>query len=753
MKKLHVEHRDVLKRLRALIVEPLDYQERLNRLVKQIAEDMAFHVCSIYVLSPDGLLELYATEGLNKDAVHKCKLKIGQGLVGNVAAFARSLNTSDGQSHSSFFYLPETGEEMFHGFLGVPILRVGRLHGVLVVQDKDERIYNDDEVEIIETIAMVLAEMIAVHEREVDKSIEQKSLHSVSIDGSPYNGGIGFGNVLLHNPRVFVRNLLNEDPEKEVSRLGQAIGNLRISIDRMLLRGDMLREGEHRDVLESYRMFANDQGWLKKIEEAIRNGLTAEAAVEKVNNDYKVRIMRFNDLHNKERIYDFEDLANRLLRHLIRDDNHSSNSPVPSNAIIFARSMGVAELLDYPNSQIKGLVLEEGTITSHVVIVARAMGIPVVGQVKSAVALAENGDSVIVDGDEGRVYLRPLNAHQHDYVEKVHLQVQLREQLQQLRDVVPITKDGKRITLLINAGLLLDMPHLIESGAEGVGLFRTELQFMLASNLPRVNEQEVFYRSVIRQAKGKKVTFRTLDIGDDKVVPYFHLRKESNPALGWRAIRLTLDRSVLLRTQFRALLRASSGNELRIIIPMVTEVSELRSVREFLRREINNLSKFGYELPVKLQFGAMIEVPVLLWQLDELMTEVDFVSVGSNDLFQFSMAVDRNNPRISERFDFLGRPFLRILRDIVQAGVRNNTHVNLCGEMAGKPICAMALIGIGFRSISMSPASINLVKAMLLNLDVCKLEKLLENELNDQYHSTNMRDILSRFAMNENIPL
>ena len=425
----------------------------------------------------------------------------------------------------------------------------------------------------------------------------------------------------------------------------------------------------------------------------------------------------------------------------------------PQDAIILARAMGAAELLDYPRQNLRGLVLEEGAVTSHVVIVARAMGIPVVGQAVGIVALAENGDALIIDGDEGAAHLRPPADLQKAYEEKVRLRARRQEQFRALRDVEPVTRDGKLINLQMNAGLLVDLPQLFESGATGIGLFRTELQFMIASNMPKADEQEEFYRNVLKQAAGRPVTFRTLDIGGDKVLSYFRAHEEENPALGWRAIRLALDRPGLLRTQLRALLRASSGAELKMMIPMVTEVSEIRAVRELFQKEVQHLSKFGYQLPRKLQFGAMLEVPALLWQLDELMDEVDFVSVGSNDLFQFSMAVDRGNARVADRFDVLGRPFLRILRDIVRAAERNETPLTLCGEMAGKPLSAMALLGIGFRSVSMSPTAIGPIKAMLLGLDVGQLSEVLNAALDERKPGAPIREILAQFAEAHNIPL
>jgi phosphotransferase system enzyme I (PtsP) len=747
--------RILLRRLRELTAEPLEPQDRLDRIVTQIARNMVAEVCSVYVLRADGVLELYATEGLNKESVHHAQLKMGEGLVGTIAASAQPLNLSDAQSHPAFAYLPETGEELFQSFLGVPILRAGRSLGVLVVQNRSQRHYSDDEVEALETVSMVLAEMVASGDlKKLTQPGQELDLtRPVTINGESYADGIGLGYVVLHDPRVVVTNLLNDDVDLELNRLSEALGSLRIHIDDMLSRREVSMEGEHRAVLEAYRMFAHDRGWVRKLEEAIRNGLTAEAAVERVQSETRARMMRLTDPYLRERMHDFDDLANRLLRQLAGFGAHAAADAFPNDAIVVARAMGAAELLDYPRANLRGLVLEEGAVTSHVVIVARAMGIPVVGSAEGVTALTEKGDAVIIDGEDGKVHLRPAQDVQRAYEEKARFRARRQEQFRALRSVEPMTRDGKRISLNMNAGLLVDMPQLVESGAEGIGLFRTELQFMIASTMPKGEEQEAFYRSVIKQTGGRPVTFRTLDIGSDKVVPYFQAAKEENPALGWRAIRLALDRPGLLRTQLRALLKAAAGVELKVMIPMVTEVDELRQARALLQKEVQHLSKFGHALPKKLQYGAMLEVPALMWQLDELMAEADFVSVGSNDLFQFTMAVDRGNAQVAERFDILGRPFLRLLRDIVRAGERNNTPVTLCGEMAGRPLSAMALLGLGFRSVSMSPASIGPIKAMLLGLDVDALSTVMNEALDRPGLGMPMREVLKRFAETHNIPL
>ncbi|MER9331762.1 phosphoenolpyruvate--protein phosphotransferase [Mesorhizobium sp. M0152] len=748
--------RVLLKRLRELMQEPLEPQERLDRIVRDIASNMVAEVCSLYVLRSDSVLELYATEGLNPNAVHLAQLRLGQGLVGTIAASARPLNLSNAQEHPAFAYLPETGEEIYNSFLGVPVLRAGRTLGVLVVQNKTMRHYRDDEVEALETTAMVIAEMIATGDlaRLTRPGLELDLRRPVSFTGLSFNDGVGLGHVVLHEPRIVVTNLFNEDSEEEVRRLDASLGSLRLSIDDMLERRDVAFEGEHRQVLEAYRMFANDRGWVRRLEEAIRNGLTAEAAVEKVQSDMRARMLHMTDPYLRERMSDFDDLANRLLRQLMGRGPEDVAASLPKDAIIVARSMGAAELLDYPRDKLRGLVLEDGAATSHVVIVARAMGIPVAGQMKGAVSMAENGDAIIVDGEEGAIHLRPQSDLEAAYAEKVRFRARRQEVYRELRKKPSTTKDGVQVDLLMNAGLAVDLPQLAEAGAAGIGLFRTELQFMVASTFPRAEAQEKLYRDVLEAARGKPVTFRTIDIGGDKVLPYFKGSiQEENPALGWRAIRLTLDRPGLLRTQIRALLKASGGRELKLMLPMVTELGEIAQAREIIDREVRHLSRFAHHLPTSLKLGAMLEVPSLLFQLDELMKAVDFVSVGSNDLFQFVMAVDRGNTQLANRFDTLSTPFLRVLKQIADAGARNHTPVTLCGELAGKPISAMALVGLGFRSISMSPASIGPVKAMLTELPLSELQAFFDDNLMAPAQGLPMRALLQAFADDRSIPL
>ncbi|HVY58256.1 MAG TPA: phosphoenolpyruvate--protein phosphotransferase [Xanthobacteraceae bacterium] len=747
--------RVLLRRLREVMAEPVSAQERLDKIVVLIAANMVAEVCSVYVLRVDGTLELYATEGLNRQAVHLTVLGADEGLVGLVASEANPINLSDAQLHPAFSYRPETGEEIYHSFLGVPILRAGNTLGVLVVQNRARRTYSEEEVEALQTTSMVLAEMIASGElsalaRPGAEPAVRRTLHFA---GTALSEGIALGHVVLHEPRVIITNFIADDVNKERERLQAAVAKLRSDLDSMLERGEMADGGEHREVLEAYRMFAYDIGWLHKLEEAVMTGLTAEAAVERVQSDTRARMLRQTDPYLRERLHDLDDLANRLLRQLLGYDHAPRRENLPENAIVVARSMGPAALLDYDSKRLRGLVLEEGGPTSHVAIVARALGIAAVGEIPNAAGIVDPGDPIIVDGSTGDMHIRPSPDLEAAYAERVRLRARRQLQYLALRDKPCITKDGEEVTLMINAGLLVDLPHIADTGAAGIGLFRTELQFMVAASLPRTNEQLALYRAVLDAAGNRPVTFRTLDVGGDKILPYMRNIEEENPALGWRAIRLGLDRPALLRSQVRALLRAAGGRALRVMFPLIAAVHEFDAAKELVERELTHLRRHGHRLPERVDIGTMVEVPSLLYQLDDLLERVDFLSVGSNDLMQFLYAVDRGNPRVAERFDQLSLPMLRALKDIADAGRAHGKPVTLCGELASKPIGALALVALGYRSLSLAPSAVGPVKAMLLDTHAGRARDLLESLMSRSSVGPSVRGDIEKFAEAEGLPL
>ncbi len=737
------------------MAEPAPAQARLDRIVVLIASNMVSEVCSLYVMRADKTLELYATEGLNRAAVHLTTMRAGEGLVGLIAQNAEPLALSDAQAHPSFSYRPETGEEIYHGFLGVPVLRAGNTLGVLVVQNRTHRLYAEDEVEALQTTAMVVAELIASGELQSlgQPGTQPAARGPVHCRGVALADGVGLGHAVLHEPRVVVRNIIATDIDAEVIRLDAALAAVRISIDAMLERGDIAHGGEHRDVLETFRMFAHDQGWLRRMGDAIRTGITAEAAVERVQSDSRAKMMRSTDPYLRDRLHDLDDLANRLLHQLVGQDLVAPRDALPENGIIVARALGPAALLDYDRSRLRGLVLEEGGQTSHIAIVARALGIPVVSGVEGVAATVETGDAIIVDGAAGEVQIRPPADVESAYAEKARLRARRQAQYRLLRDEPSVTRDGVRVALQLNAGLLVDLPHLAETGASGIGLFRTELQFMIAERMPTAKEQQALYASVFEAAGDVPITFRSLDIGGDKLLPYMPRVEEENPALGWRAIRIALDRPALLRVQARALLRAASGRHLRIMFPMVATTAEFEQARRLVAGEVAYLRQHGIALPSRLSLGIMVEVPSLLFEIDEIAEQADFLSVGSNDLMQFLFAADRGNRLVADRFDALTRAPLRALRHVIARADRAGCPVTVCGEMAGRPLEAMALVGLGLRSLSMSAASVGPVKAMVMALDRERLATALSCELERPGPAESLRPFLADFAERSGVPL
>ncbi len=711
--------RNLLRQIREAMAGGGPAQERLDMVVRVIAQSMVAEVCSIYLRRASGELELFATQGLNPEAVHNTRLRPGEGLVGEVARLAQPISLSDAPSHPSFSYRPETGEDPFHAFLGAPLLRGGRAIGVLVVQNRAARRYDEEEVEDIQTIAMVLAETVASGEllaQDELRDVEVAPHRPERLKGQKFAEGLAYGVVVQHEAPLAPEQLLSDDPVAEEKRLAQALSALKAGIDAMLEGGQSKLGGTSLEVLETYRMFADDRGWNRSLEEAVRSGLTAEAAVDRVRNEHRARFASARDPYIRERLHDFEDLANRLLRVLAGDN--PGHRDLPDDAILVARNLGPADLLEYPRHKLRGLLLEEGSAASHAAIVARALQIPCVGRLQGLRDRLSEGDQVIVDGETGEAYLRPRPDMLAAVQSRMVVREQRRAEFDLLRDTPAVTKDGTRITVLTNAGLAVDLENLDATGAEGIGLFRTEFQFMVSDELPRLDAQTALYKLVLDAAGNRPVTFRTLDIGGDKVLPYLDNEREENPALGRRAIRLGLDRPALLRMQVRALLTAAAGRELRVMFPMIATVDEFRAARELVDVECDWARRRGRPLPSLLRVGAMIECPSLLWHLDALLPLTDFVSIGTNDLLQYMFAADRTNPLVSDRYDPLSPPALRALAEIQQKCADSATPVSVCGELAGRPLEAFALITLGYTRLSAPAGGVGPVKRMILSADL-----------------------------------
>ena len=751
--KLTSEPRMLLRRLHQLMAGDGSSQDRLDKVVKLIAQNMVAEVCSIYLARAGDTLELFATEGLRKEAVHKTRLHFTEGLVGLVAERGLPLNLSEAPKHPKFAYRPETGEDIYHSFLGVPILRGGKALGVLVVQNISPRRYGEEEVEVLQTTAMVLAEMVVsgklIDPNELAEDVS-KAGQSITLDGLALAYGLGIGTVVFHEIAVKIDKLVSDNADDERTRLEDAIAELRFQLEQMSNDPELSFSREYREVLETYRMFAYDRGWHNKMREAIETGLTAEGAVDRVQQENRARLMKSHDPYLRERGQDFENLATRLIR-ILQGNMESKHHELTEDSILFGRTIGPAELLDYDRSRVKGIVLEEGSPTTHLTIVARALEIPLIGRVADALIHVSEGDKVILDTEVAHVFVRPSEDILETYIDNLEAKKELAAEYVAESKLPVVTRDGHDIGLLMNAGLLVDLPNLDRTGADGIGLYRTEFQFMVSSALPRVSEQVKVYNSVLDAAGDREVVFRTLDVGGDKQVGFLPKEEEENPAMGWRAIRIAIDRPALLRYQIRALLIAAIDRDLNVMFPMIAEISELRAVKAIVKIEIDRAKTVGRGMPKSIKLGCMLEVPSLAWRLDLLMKEVDFVSIGTNDLMQFFFACDRGNPRLSDRYDLLSPAVLSFLKSVIDAGDHAGVPVTLCGEMGANPLEAMALIGLGLKRLSVSSASIGSVRRTIRSLDLRKLTPFIEANLDSPKHS--LRDSLSHFARDHGVVL
>ncbi|WP_092498880.1 phosphoenolpyruvate--protein phosphotransferase [Meinhardsimonia xiamenensis] len=718
------DSRKLLRRLRDTLASAEAGQARLDRITELIAESMGTEVCSIYLFRDRDTLELCATQGLERQAVHKTRLRIGEGLVGRVAKTGKPINTEDAPSAPGFRYMPETGEERYSSFLGVPIQRLGETLGVLVVQSREARRYSDDEVYALEVVAMVLAEMAELGAFVGDDAgLSAPHKHPVMIRGSVAQEGNAEGHVWLHEPRVVVTNPVADDPEAELARLNEALETLRVTVDQMLEAVDAT-DKEQREVLEAYRLFANSRSWRRRIEDDIRRGLSAEAAVEKEQSAARARLAQVPDPYLRERLHDLDDLSNRLLR-ILTGQGRETGAQMPADPILVARNIGPGELLDYGRS-LRGIVLEQGSVGSHAAIVARALAIPLVIHAENITTEALNGDHILVDGDEGVVHLRPEEAVVQAFRDKMAMAAEAQKRYAGLRDQPAVTRDGVRLRLDMNAGLMADLPSLKSSGAEGVGLFRTELQFLVRAKMPRRSELVQIYRRVLDAADGRRVVFRTLDIGSDKVLPYMRQVEEPNPALGWRAIRVGLDKPGVMRMQVQALIRAAWGRPLSVMFPFVAQMDEFVAARDIVLREIERERALGHPLPEKLEIGAMLETPSLAFAPRHFFEMADFISIGGNDLKQFFFAADRENELVRRRYDTLNISFLSLVEMIVKRCEETGTPLSFCGEDAGRPVEAACFAAMGIRTLSMRPASIGPVKHLLRQVDLRELRAAID---------------------------
>ncbi|MBP5534195.1 MAG: phosphoenolpyruvate--protein phosphotransferase [Alphaproteobacteria bacterium] len=745
-----VSSRQLLKQLREIMSSGIVVQEKLNQIVSVVAKEMHTDVCSFYLLQPGDILELFSTYGLKQSAVHETSLRLGEGLIGEIAVQKKALSFEDAWHHPSFVFKQETGEKPFQTLMGVPVLQGSNLLGVVAVQTEREHDYTEDEIETLETVAMLIAQILVsvAFEKQQNTLVKVHKDVRSRMEGVRLMSGMALGKAFIHSRTKRVENLISTNNEAaELSKLTNALTEMDKVLSDTLADAEISEENA--EIFETYRMFTKDKGWIQKMTDYIHSGFTAEGAVQKVTDDMTERMSMITDPYLKERIHDFQDLADRLLQHLAGKDIKSKNNELTDNTILVAHSMGPAELLDYDREKIKGIILEEGSPTMHVVIVAKAMNIPVIGGVKDVVNTVVKGDTIALDGDNGYIYINPVEDILNDFKKKIDSRERIRRKYEKLKDVPCQTKDGIKVSLNLNAGLSLDMLSLGEGFADGIGLYRTELPFMSTAQLPDTQKQTEIYRRVISNAADKPVVFRTLDIGSDKVLPYVQRKPEENPAMGWRSIRITLDRRTLLRQQLRAFIRAVNGGELYVMFPMITDTDEFVQAKKTLDIELAREEEKGHILPSKIYVGTMLEVPSLIFQLDELLPLVDFLSVGTNDLSQFLFATDRSDPTVWERYDVLSAPMIRTLKHVVDLCDKHKVPCSVCGEMAGKPLEAMVLVALGFKKLSMNPASLGAIKAMILSMDTRQVIDYLNTILPVPAHS--LREKLRLFALDHDI--
>lgn len=715
----------------------------LPDFAKLVANGLLADASVIYVTRHGELLELAATHGLNVSAVGRTRLRVGEGIIGLAAASGDVLNLPDAQNHPRFVFRSETGEQNMASMLAVPVKRAGRTLGVIAVMSRQVRIYAPVEVESLATVAMLLAEILAragatdVGDEGFSETLPRR------YGGHVISAGIVCGNVLAYGAAAPIAKLLTEDTEAELARLDAAVETANKTLDG-LITANMPGGNASRDVLEAYRMVAQSSGWLAQVRAAIGDGLTAETAVDKVSRQLRERMRRVADPYLRERLADIEDMVGRLMVAL------GGMAPKPERAdgmILIVRRLGPADLLDWHTRGIAGFAIEEASASGHAAILARALSIPALQVERGAVEAAVDGELVLLDAEEGTLVLRPEPEVLQVYEQALAARDERAVALISYRDVPAITKDGTELKLMMNVGLALELDQLDRTGADGIGLYRTEIAALAAGGIPDVAGQAAEYGRVLDRAKGRPVAFRTLDLGADKLLPGETAQTEENPAMGWRSLRIGLDRPAILRRQLRALLLGAQGRPLQVMFPMVATVEEFRAARDLLEAEAGRIRP----APERLEAGTMLEVPSLLFQLPGLLAEADFISVGTNDLMQFLFAADRGTPELADRYDTLCAPVLEMLEKLVTSCQEAGVPLSICGEAAGRPLDALAFAALGITTLSMSGSSILPVKAVLVEADLNALRPVLRELRRAGAAGGSIREPLAVWAREHNL--
>ena len=720
-----------------------DLAATLDILVHSVQKALVTRVCSVYLLDRSiGRYVLMASKGLEQAAVGRVSLSPQEGLVGLVAQRAEPVNTDNASAHPHFHYIPETREELFESFLGVPVIHQAQVLGVLVVQQTERRKFSSEDEAFLITLSAQLAPVIALAESKglvLGQTPSGKQSGDTCFEGVPGAPGVVIAEAVTLFPPADLTVIPArecEDIKAEIRFFNECLEAVRADINdlKLKIRGQL--RPEERELFDAYLHMLSDSALGAEVVALIEQGNWAQGALAQVAQAHISAFASINDDYLRERATDIKDLCARVLYYLQEKEKKSRS--YPPRCIIICEELSAAMLAEVPKSQLVGVVSAEGSAHSHVAILARAMGLPAVMGVANFPFAELDGHELILDGHNGRVYTDPSDSLRARYQEIVREEVQLTEGLETIKDLPCETRDGYRVELWVNTGLLTDVLRSRERGAEGIGLFRTEVPFMLRESFPTEAEQMEIYRDQLQAFHPKKVTMRTLDIGGDKPLPYFPI-EEDNPFLGWRGIRVSIDHPELFLSQVRAMLRASVGlNNLQILLPMVSQIGEIDRSLLLIRRAQRELFEEGHAVQMP-PIGVMIEVPAMAWQVPEIVRRADFVSVGSNDLTQYMLAVDRNNPRVTNLFSNLHPAVLRVLNKIAQEVRASGKRLSICGEMAGNPSASVLLMAMGFDILSMNATNLLKVKSMIRDITLEQAKALLAQVLEQEDTDTVLR--------------
>lgn len=725
----------MLKILRRIVQEvnaAQNLREALDIATRRIKDAMSAEACSIFLVDEErGEYVLMATEGLNKELVNKARLKFGEGLVGLVGEREEPINLDDAPQHPRFRFYADIGEEHYHAFLGVPIIHHRQLLGVLFVQQREPRRFDESEEAFLVTLSMQLAAAIA-HAQAVGIlwELSDREIESKTFSGLPGAPGVAIGTAVIVYPLADLDAVPNRRAthiDEEVRLFDEAIAMTREDIRLLGQSLALSLPKEEQGIFDAYLRVLDSQSFVEKVRAEINSGTWAQGALKKIIKQYIVQFETMDDPYLRERAADFKDLGQRILAHL-QSTEHQAATSYPPQTILVGEEVTPSALAKIPEQQIVGLVSAKGSNNSHVAILARAMGIPTVMGVNNLPVAKLETQELIIDGYYGQVYCSPAASIREEFTRLAREEKELDHELEALRDLQAETLDGYSLSMYINTGLISDVGRSLGVGAEGVGLYRTEVPFMVRDRFPSEDEQRIIYKQLLQAFAPRPVLMRTLDIGGDKELPYFPVQ-EKNPFLGWRGIRVTLDHPEIFLVQIRAMLRASQGLEnLHIMLPMVSSIAEVEEAQRLITQAYSELLEEGEEIKMPA-IGIMVEVPSAVYQARELAKRVDFLSVGSNDLVQYLLAVDRNNVRVANLYDSLHPAVLRALIQIVEGGHQEGKNVSICGEMAGDPASVILLLAMGFDALSMSATRVPRMKWVIRKFTMARSIRLLEEVL------------------------